>query len=300
MGSCFTDSIGERMADLKFPVLVNPFGTLFNPVSMGDNLRLLMHGTPFSEDDLYFHNGLWFSFNHYTHFPHPDLKTCLSAINNANARAASWLKTCPYLLLTFGTSWIYTFRETGNTVANCHKLPASSFIRRLIKPDEIVEMYESLVREIIQYNPEIRIIFTVSPVRHWKDGAVDNQVSKSVLILAVHELISKLPNTYYFPAYEIFMDELRDYRFYAPDMFHPAEQGVDFVWERFRDTFMDGPSEKIMNDVNAVLKAVAHRPVQPNTPDHKKFISKTLKQIQQLTVSYPFLDFTREIEKLSG
>jgi len=299
MGSCFADNIGAHMTSLKFPVLLNPFGTLFNPVSISDNLLSLLKAQSFSHDDLHQHNGLWFSFSYYTKFSHPDADTCLASVNRARADAAAFLKSCRFLVLTFGTARVFTFSETGRVVANCHKLPAAAFSERVVEPVEIVDIYTSLLNDLASFNPDLQVIFTVSPVRHLKEGAVNNQRSKSVLLLAIHELLKKHSNTHYFPAYEIFMDELRDYRFYAADMLHPSEQGVAYVWERFCDTWLGDEAKKPMTGVATLLKATAHRPLQTETTNLKKFQENTLKQIQQLTREHPYLDFSAEIALLS-
>jgi hypothetical protein len=298
MGSCFADDIGERMQSRKFPVLLNPFGALFNPASISNNLMSLITDKVFTITDLAFHDGLWFSFSHYTGFARHDRQECLDSINSSLAEATAWLRQCNYLLITFGTAWTYTHKATGKLVANCHKLPASEFTRNLLRPDEITGHYDALLTALKHLNPDIRVIFTVSPVRHWKDGAVNNQLSKSVLLLSIHELLKKHNNTLYFPAYEIFMDELRDYRFYAADMLHPSEQGIDYVWERFCETTLDDEAKKIMAGVTSILKAVAHRPRQTESPNLKRFLENTLKQIDQLTTTNPFLDFRREIAAL--
>jgi len=298
MGSCFADNIGKIMTGYKFPVMLNPFGTMFNPASLADNIRNLITGKEFTPDDLLYHNGLWISFNHYTGYTHPNRDKCLLSINNSANTASAWLKHCDYLLLTFGTAWAYLYNETGKLVANCHKLPPSSFTRMLLEPADIVAQYDALLPVLKQYNPNIRVIFTLSPVRHWSDGAVSNQLSKSMLHCSIHEILKKHDSTFYFPAYEIFMDELRDYRFYAADMLHPSEQGSNYVWERFCDTWVDEPAKKIMAGVTAILKAARHRPLHTNTTSHKKFHQNTLKQIQHLTTLYPFLDFSNEIALL--
>jgi hypothetical protein len=295
MGSCFADDIGERMKSLKFPVQINPFGTLFNPASISSNLMTLISEELLTEADLSFHDGMWFSFSHYTGFAHRDKQECLTSINSALTGATSWLKQCSFLVITFGTAWTYTYKETGKLVANCHKLPAACFSRDLLDPAAIAGIYDLLLGALRSFNPGIRVIFTVSPVRHWKDGAVNNQVSKSVLLLSIHELLKKHDNIVYFPAYEIFMDELRDYRFYAGDMLHPSEQGIAYVWERFCDTFLHGDSLKIMAGVTAIINAVAHRPRQTDSPNLIKFAENTLKQIDHFTLSNPYLDFSREI-----
>ena len=298
MGSCFADNIGTRMASHKFPVLLNPFGTLFNPVSISNNMNTLMKAQSFSLNDLHQHNGLWFSFSHYTGFAHSHQDACLAAINRSMSLATGWLKQCDFLMLTFGTARVFGLKETGITVANCHKLPSGSFMPRLAEPAEIVSQFDAVLRNLKQFNPGVNVIFTVSPVRHWSDGAVNNQLSKSILHYSIHEILKRHAGTYYFPAYEIFMDELRDYRFYAADMLHPSEQGSQYIWERFSETWLDDLSKKIMAGVAAVLKAVGHRPSRSESTNHKKFKQNTLKQIELLTGMYPFLDFTNEIAGL--
>lgn len=298
MGSCFSDTIGRTMVYYKFPVLLNPFGTLFNPVSIGENILCLISGKQFDPDDLQFHDGLWFSFSHYTGFSHPDRGMCLSAINESLATASAWLKQCSFLFLTFGTARVYQYLNNGRIVANCHKLPASSFASRLSEPAEIINYYDAVLSSLKIINPDIRIVFTLSPVRHWSDGAENNQLSKSILHFSIHEIMKRHSHTYYFPAYEIFLDELRDYRFYAADMLHPSDQGIQYIWERFADTWLDDASKKIMAGVTAVLKAADHRPLHNETTNHKKFKQNTLRQIEHMISQYPFLDFSNEIASL--
>jgi hypothetical protein len=298
MGSCFSDTIGKTMADHKFPVLLNPFGTLFNPFSIGDNIRRLISGKAFTPANLHHHDGLWFSFSHYTGFAQTDRDACLSAVNNSLQSASGWLKKCGFLVLTFGTARVYQLKETGDIVANCHKLPAAAFTSRLMEPAEIISFYEALLHDLKSFNPAVRVIFTLSPVRHWSDGAENNQLSKSILHFSLHEILKKHAHASYFPAYEIFMDELRDYRFYAADMLHPSDQGSLYIWERFSDTWIDEDSKKIMAGVAAILKAARHRPLHAESTNHKKFRNNTLKQIEHLTALYPFLDFGNEIALL--
>jgi hypothetical protein len=295
MGSCFTEEIGGRMLNHKFPVLINPFGTLFNPASICDNLEMLIEGKVFSNEDLFMYNGMWFIFSHYTGFDRYDRQECLSLVNKSMQDASAFIKDCNYILITLGTAWTFVYKPTGKLVANCHKLPAENFTRRLLDPEEICERYDHMLEALEKVNPGARIIFTVSPVRHWKDGAVNNQLSKSILLLSIHRLMKKHPGISYFPAYEIFMDELRDYRFYAADMLHPSETGSAYVWERFCDSWFDEHTKKIMAGVTAILKAVAHRPRQTDLPNLKKFSENLLKQIDQLTLSNPSLDFSPEI-----
>jgi hypothetical protein len=299
MGSCFTEEIGARMLQHKFPVMINPFGTLFNPASISDNLEMLIEGKVFSADDLFQHNGMWFSFSHYTGFARYDQQECLSLVNKSLQDASSWIRECNYILITLGTAWTFIYNATGKLVANCHKLPSADFTRKLLDPEEICDRYDHMLTALHKINPRARILFTVSPVRHWKDGAVNNQLSKSILLLSIHRLMKKHSTIHYFPAYEIFMDELRDYRFYAADMLHPSDTGSAYVWERFCDSCLEEAAKKTMAGVTAILKAVAHRPRHTDIPNLKKFSENLLKQIDQLTLSNPNLDFTPEIAMLN-
>ncbi len=300
VGSCFSDYIGRRLLAFKFPVLYNPFGALFNPFSIEKAIRTLIRHELMTETMLHCHNGLWFSFSHYTAFSHPSRSECLSGINDAITAAHDFLKKSRFLIVTLGTAWIYTYKETGEVVANCHKLPASSFERRLAEPVEIVPLLKNLLHDLRTFVPGIEVIFTVSPIRHFKDGAVGNQVSKSILHLSIHQLQQQTDFVQYFPAYEIFMDELRDYRFYAPDMLHPSEPAMDYVWKRFCESHIDEPSRKTMNGVERVLKAISHRPVHKDSESYRSFVRSTREQIEWLEQQYPFLNFSNEKNQLTG
>ncbi|HLO59649.1 MAG TPA: GSCFA domain-containing protein [Bacteroidales bacterium] len=290
-GSCFSDYIGKIMADYKFPVLLNPFGTLFNPVSISKDIRLLIRNKEFTGNDLYFYNDQWISFSHYTGFSGSDPDESLAAINKGISEGSSWLKETEFLILTFGTAWVYRFNETGSIVANCHKLPSSFFKKKLVKPGEIFSDYRNLFFELRTFNPRLKVIFTLSPVRHWSDGAINNQLSKSTLHYAIQQMVKEFENAWYFPAYEIFMDELRDYRFYASDMLHPSETGTRYVWDRFCETWVSDESTKIMAELEPVIKALNHRPVNPDSQAHKKFRENTQNKIREFSRKYPFLGF---------
>jgi len=299
MGSCFSDYIGTIMAGYKFRLLMNPFGTLFNPASIAGNLENLVNGKIYKAADLNFHDGLWLSFDHYTGFSNSDPAACLAGINRSVSHASEWLRDCDFLILTFGTAWIYRYKESGKIVANCHKIPQAAFLREFMEPTAIIEQYHRIINLLRQYNPKLKLIFTLSPVRHWSDGAVNNQLSKAVLHFSIHEILKRHEQAWYFPSYEIFMDELRDYRFYASDMLHPSEQGARYVWERFRDSWVDAPSRQILAEVEGILKATGHRPVNPGSEAHRKFRQNILKKTAQLVQKYPFLDFSEEIDILN-
>jgi hypothetical protein len=300
MGSCFSDAIGDKMESLKFQVLINPFGVLFNPASIADNMLILMENKPFTADRLYFHNRQWISFSHYTGYSHPDREKCLHRINQDLAAASSFLKKARFLFITFGTAWVYRFNETGAIVANCHKLPAASFTRHLLDPGEIIRMYNELLQKLREFNPELSVVLTLSPVRHWKDGAVNNQESKSILHFAISKIVEQNNGVRYFPAYEVFMDELRDYRFYAHDMLHPSETAIEYIWERFQETTLDRETLPLMKEVQSLIKAAGHRPVNREDPSYLSFLQTSLAAMNDLSERHPFLDFRPEKEKLES
>lgn len=295
MGSCFSDYIGTIMAGYKFHLLMNPFGTLFNPASIAANIENLIKRRQYKTADLIFYDDLWLSFDHYTGFSDPDEGNCLNRINASVFRASEWLKDCDYLVLTFGTAWIYKYRKTGKIVANCHKIPQSEFSREFQRPEDIIATYDRLIALLIKYNPHIKIIFTLSPIRHWADGAVNNQLSKSVLHYSIQEILRGRENAWYFPSYEIFMDELRDYRFYAQDMLHPSDQGAKYVWERFLGSWFDETAKSILTELEPMLRASRHRPVNPDSEAHRKFKINMLKKAENLKLRFPFLDLSREM-----
>ncbi len=297
MGSCFTENVGKKMENLKFPADINPFGILYNPVSVANGLRLLIQPKTFAESDLIEHNGVWHSFLHHGRFSSTDANQTLQNINKRLVNSSEFLKKTDFLFITFGTAWVYRFNKTKKIVSNCHKIPAAFFTRERLTVDEIVALYQDLLAELWQLNPEIKIIFTVSPIRHWKDGAIENQRSKSILLLAIDSLVKKHENyCAYFPSYEIVMDELRDYRFYAADMIHLSEVAIDHIWERFANCLIDEESRKIVVEVRKIVNAMQHRPLNTTTPEFRKFIENTLENLNNTGMKYPYLNLKLEKE----
>ncbi|NOY38055.1 MAG: GSCFA domain-containing protein [Chlorobi bacterium] len=294
IGSCFTNSIGEYLAAMKFPALVNPFGIMYNPLSVGRTLERILEGTPFTPDELGNQNGMWFSFMHDTSFSGPEREKVLENINDQLKQGAAFLKKTRLLFLTFGTARVYEWLEDDRVVSNCHKLPARMFRHRLLHPEEIITHYEKLLAGLYAMKPGLQVIFTVSPIRHWKDGAVGNQVSKSVLFVAIHELLSRFPEAGYFPAYEMVMDDLRDYRFYAEDMLHLRDEAVNYIREKFVKALMDPGATPIMKEVEKLQKALRHKPFRPESREYKNFVRSQIGYISQLEKKYPFLDFSEE------
>lgn len=295
MGSCFVEDMGTRMAGLKFRTDINPFGTLYNPASISHALRRLMRPEPYQEKDLFSSGGMFHSFDHHSRFSAPAAEACLRQINTRLESSARFLRHSRRLIVTWGTSWVYREKETGRIVGNCHKLPDRNFIRRRLTVEEMVDDWKSLLQELTGMNPELKVLFTVSPIRHRKDGAHGNQLGKAALLLAIDELERSFPGqTSYFPAYEIMMDELRDYRFYADDMVHPSDRAVEYIWEQFVANEVDAESQSILKDCLEIQKAMAHKPFNPDSEAYREFILQTLLKIDRLNRKMIFFDYSKE------
>jgi len=290
IGSCFTENIGNSLKDLKFDIVTNPTGIVYNPVSICDCVHLLLNNTLMKGEDLGFYNDTWFSFRHHSRYSNTDKEACLQKMNEELSLASEYIVHADFLFLTFGSAYNYKHNKTNEVVANCHKFPAGTFSKTLLTAGSIVENCEKLFDTLFHINPKIKVIFTVSPVRHWKDGAIENQLSKSLLITAIHELVSKYPDCSYFPAYELMMDDLRDYRFYADDMLHPGATAIEYIRNKFVDTFIDKDAVVIMNEIQKLILAKNHRPFRADTDAHGNFRKKQLEQILVLKSKHPFLD----------
>lgn len=295
-GSCFSENIGQKLVELKFNVDMNPFGILYNPESIANSLRILLEKRIFTENDLFNDQGLWNSFYHHSRFSDVDPEMTLEKINNRISLSHEFLKNADFLVITFGTAWVYELRKTGMIVSNCHKVPATEFKRFRLGVYEITEVYRELLEQIWKLNPDLKVIFTVSPIRHWKDGAVENQLSKATLLLSIDKLIKGFGDQAcaYFPSYEIMMDELRDYRFYAEDMLHISQVAIDYIFERFSQTAISKESLTVSKEVLRIVKALLHRPFNNSTSEYLKFIQANLSGINQLSNRFKFLNFSEE------
>lgn len=282
MGSCFSEHIGKRLVDAYFPCLVNPYGILFNPASIAQSLQEIIQKKEYCASDLVLYNGLYHSMNHHGCFSCSHEEETLRQINESIHKAHEHLLKTDYLFITFGTAWIYEM--DGKVVANCHKMPAQHFDRRRMEVDEICEIYASLIAQLRHIRPEIQIVFTVSPVRHTKDGLHENQLSKSTLLLAVDKICRQTNGCYYFPAYEIVLDELRDYRFFADDMAHPSELTVAYVWERFLDTYCSAPTRQLIDEAFRLQQRLEHRMLHPNSEEAKRFTQETQNKLADFLV----------------
>ena len=296
IGSCFTDNIGKKLTHYKFPVSINPFGVLYNPESVRNALDILVNEKYFGEEDLHEHNSRWLSFYHDTSFSGHDREMVLQEINKSIHAGNQWLNKTNLLIITFGTARVYHHKKRDHIVSNCHKVPAKEFNRYLLDINEIVDGYRELIGQLKKFNPNLHIVFTISPVRHWKDGAVGNQQSKAILVLAIKKLLGEFPELEYFPAYEILMDELRDYRFYAEDMLHPGETGINYIWDRFCETYIKKSTWKLMEKVDAIIKAKNHRPFHPKSLEYQNFLKKQIEKTEHFLDKYPHIDLRPELD----
>ncbi len=264
VGSCFTENMGARLSDLGFKVNVNPLGIMYNPLSMADALSRCLDGRTIGEGDLVERDGLWHSWLHHGCFSHADKDGCLHACNQAIEEAHDFLETCNTVILTFGSGWHYRLKSDGRVVANCHKVPAATFEKRLATVEESLGVWNPLMERLLEGGR--RVVLTISPVRHQAYGAHGNQLGKAVLLLMVEELMRNFESKgclEYFPSYEIVVDELRDYRFYADDMAHPSSMAEEIVWRRFQNVFFDDKTKMKSEAAYDELRRKAHRPLRP-------------------------------------
>jgi len=295
IGSCFTENIGARLNSGKFPIYINPFGIVYNPVSMTHSLNyLLLDNQQFEENNLFENAGLWHSWEHHGHFSRPERAATLAGINTAVKTAKEHLKKTNRLLLTLGTADVFRLRSTGRVVANNHKMPGALFEQGRISVAETTERVTAVLEKIKIQNPDLQVIMTVSPVRHIRNGLVENQRSKATLLLACEQICQALSFAHYFPAYELLLDDLRDYRFYADDMLHPSKVAADYIWQFFGDTFFSEETRRLYARIEKITAAMQHRTFHPETPEHRAFARAQLVAIEQLSEEFPELDFSTE------
>jgi hypothetical protein len=294
IGSCFASSIGKQFEAGHMPVMINPSGTVYNPVSVCNTLETIISGRDYKMDDLYNNNGIWLSFNHYTDFSSDDPDQTLSRINRQAKDAGRFLSGAHFLFITFGTARVYRWVKTGRIVSNCHKIPAREFSHELLTVNDIVTMWNDQLDSLQSLFPALQVVFTISPVRHWKDGAHASQVSKSVLFLAVEELLKHLSGPGYFPAYELLMDDLRDYRFYDDDLLHPSSEATDYIWNAFTECWFDQRTSDLWKEVNKITKAVSHRITSGRGKEIKIFAEKMISEISKLQSRHAGLDLEKE------
>ena len=291
-GSCFAENMGDKLLYYKFQTQVNPFGIIFNPFSIEKLIERVVLQRYFTKDDIFFFNERWHCYEVHSELSDADSEVFLSKLNQILSDTQKQLQQATHIIITYGTSWVYRHIETNAIVANCHKVPQKQFSKELLSIDSIQKAIQNTVSLIATLNPKCNFIFTVSPVRHLKDGFVENQVSKAHLIAAIYATTNTKQQTLnYFPSYEIMMDELRDYRFYADDMMHPSPMAIDYIWERFAATQIDASAITTMELVQTIQKGLAHRPFNPNSKSHQKFEANLKEKIATLEAQYSFMKF---------
>lgn len=294
-GSCFANNIAEKLKTFHFKSLGNPFGVLFNAASIAAQFELLAKRKLFSEEDLIFHSGTYHSFYHNTEFSGICVEHVLEKINKANNHAADFIKKTEVFILTFGTSYVYEHLPSGMIVSNCHKIPSSQFRRKMLSTEENHKFIKKTIETIKSISPAAQIILTVSPIRHLKDGLHQNQLSKASLLLAIEKSVSEREDVHYFPSYEILLDDLRDYRFYAEDLTHPSRQAVDYIWEKFTNKYFSESAHNFLKDMERLNAAVSHRPINTDSPEFHKFNESQLQKINELEKKYPFVKLNKEL-----
>ncbi|NBB23337.1 hypothetical protein GVN20_28560 [Runella sp. CRIBMP] len=285
VGSCFAEVIGQKLVDNKVPTLANPFGTIFNPLSIIKLLRQSINRQP-PDENLYVENqGIWFHYDFHSSCWALTKEALTTQLTHQLHRVREWLLNTKWLIITFGTAYVYRQIATQCIVANCHKVPNKQFRRELLSIEAIVEDFRGICSLLRSENPSIAVILTVSPVRHTRDTLPLNAVSKSILRVACHELSETVENVHYFPAYELLLDDLRDYRFYKPDLIHPNETAEQYIFQRFSETYFDDSLKQFAREWQKLKQEMAHRPLQPNSAAHKLFLKNLLKKLQKMRIN---------------
>lgn len=298
IGSCFAHAMGQRLQQNKFTALVNPFGVIFNPLSVFKLLEASLNNTiPGGDDSLTEHQGIWYHYDVHSDFWADEKETLGKKIQTSLSSTLHFLKTTKVLILTFGTAYGYFLKKNNTIVANCHKVPQKFFEKRLLNIDEIVAGCSGLYKKLKELNPDLRIIVTVSPVRHIKDTVPLNQVSKSILRVACHQITQELPDVTYFPAYELLLDDLRDYRFFEADMIHPTPVAENYVWDKFVQCFMDADTQDFMKQWRKIIQGLSHRSFHPESEAHQKFLKKLLEQLKHYVGK---IDVQEEIKQVGS
>lgn len=306
IGSCFTEHIGNFLMDVKFKVLQNPNGILFDPISVCNSLTSYIHNKQYTADDLVYLNEAWHSWQHHSRFSGINKDEVLKNINQSQQTAHQFLKETDWLVITLGSSFVYKLLDNsplpfgrgaggGAPVANCHKAPAQTFQKHLSTIEETVVALDTVLYQLFQFNPDLKVLFTISPVRHLRDGVVDNNRSKARLIEAVHHLVNKFDKLYYFPAYELVVDVLRDYRFFDIDLAHPNYAATQFVLEHFAESCMNKDTQQLMDEIKKLVIARNHKPFNPTSNQHQQFLKAQLQKAKALKTLYPYLDFEQEL-----
>ena len=290
-GSCFTENIGGKFNYFKFQSTFNPFGILFHPLAIENLVTKAINKDYYTEDDIYFHNERWCCLDAHSELNSTSKEELLTRLNSQINTTYEQLNNATHIVITLGTSWVYRNIATDTIVANCHKLHQKQFLKELLSVETIQQSLEAIISLVKSVNPKVTFLFTVSPVRHIKDGFVENTQSKSHLLTAIHQVVEPRKQQYYFPSYEIIMDELRDYRFYNADMLHPNEVAIDYIWEKFRTVWLSESALKTSEIVGSIQAKKAHRPFNSSSEAHQQFLTKLQLEIDDLRTKYPNILF---------
>ncbi|MDO5968414.1 GSCFA domain-containing protein [Flavivirga aquimarina] len=296
LGSCFVENIGKKLDYFKFQNLQNPFGILFHPKAIESLVFDAINEKTYTEEDVFFHNEQWHYFNAHSKLSNNSKEDLLHNLNESIRLTNQQIQKSTHIIITLGTAWVYRSINTKQIVANCHKVPQKQFTKELLTDDAITTSIEATVSSIKSINPKASIIFTVSPVRHIKDGFIENTQSKAYLITAIHQFLNQKASivnqqSFYFPSYEIMMDELRDYRFYTEDMIHPNKIAIDYIWNRFQEAWMSPKADKIMEQVDTIQKGLQHKPFNPNSEAHQKFLQNLEVKKTQIQSQFSYISF---------
>ncbi len=297
-GSCFAENMGEKLLERKFNTTINPTGINYNPISLANSINRAINQIPVSENELFFHEGVWHHFEFHSRLSNTDKYKTLNQINTAINDFSDKLKSADFIFISLGTAMVFELNSTSQTVANCHKLPAKNFTHRIISAEEFENIWENLLNNFFTFNKKVKVVFTVSPVRYFNDGAISNSFSKTILFTGLLKLLNNSlfkSRIYYFPAYEILIDELRDYRYYAEDLIHPSTLAINYIYEKFSEAYFDKSTQNLIKQIEKILMARLHRPFNPDSNEYRKFCRKNLDKIHAILSKHPDLNFTEEI-----
>lgn len=296
IGSCFVEHIGNKLEYFKFQNLLNPFGILFQPLAIENIIANAINEKEYSEKDIFFQNEQWHCYDAHSRLSKVSKDDLLASLNDGVKLTNLQINDSTHIIITLGTSWVYRHIETETIVANCHKVPQKKFMKELLSVDEISESLEAIISLIRSVNSKTSIIFTVSPVRHLRDGFVENTQSKAHLISAIHQILNQQSSinnrqSFYFPSYEIMMDELRDYRYYEEDMLHPNTTAINYIWDKFKMVWISEEASKTMESVDEIQKGMLHRPFNPSSEAHQKFLQNLELKKQELKLQFSQISF---------
>ncbi len=291
IGSCFVENIGNKLDYFKFQNLQNPFGILFQPLAIEKLITNAINEKEYSGNDIFFHNEQWHCFDAHSKLSNVSKEDLLTDLNKKIKYTSQQINESTHIIITLGTAWVYRYVETDTIVANCHKVPQKKFLKELLSVDEISKSLQSIEELIRSVNKKASILFTVSPVRHLKDGFIENMQSKAHLITAIHQVVGSRNNLHYFPSFEIMMDELRDYRFYNEDMIHPNQTAINYIWEKFQSVWISNEASKTMEAVDGIQKGLQHKPFNPNSEEHLQFLQNLELKIKEIQSAHPKISF---------